>query len=91
MVEGNWIMAQILDFYDLIVNQIIGDPTLFILLTLFVIGIILVMNRAPNTVISYFTIAVAGILAIQFPILRWGVAIFGLGFVGWIFMRLRRE
>lgn len=84
-------MSNILDFYDIIVNQIVGDPTLFIFLTLLVIGFILVRSRAPNIVISYFIIAVAGILAIQFPVLRWGVAIFGLGFVGWIFMRLRRE
>lgn len=84
-------MADILDFYDIIVNQLVGDPTLFIFLTFLVIGFILIRSRAPNVVLSFFIMIVTGILAIEFPVLRWGLAIFGLGFVGWIFMRIRRE
>lgn len=84
-------MADILDFYDIIVNQLVGDPTLFIFLTFLVIGFILIRSRAPNVVLSFFIMIVTGILAIKFPVLRWGLAIFGLGFVGWIFMRIRRE
>lgn len=84
-------MAGILDFYDIIVNQIVGDPGLFIILTFLIVGLILVLSRAPNIVFMFFMTALTGVLAIEFPILRWILAILGGGFIGWTFMRIRRE
>lgn len=84
-------MVQILDFYDAIVNKLIGDATLFIAFVFTLIGFIMVRSRTPNIVFLFFGVAVLGLLSIQFPVLRWGLAVLVGGFVGWIFIRLRRE
>ena len=84
-------MTQILDFYDIVVNQLVGDPNLFVILAYMLITFILIKSKAPFSVMSYLLIAVTGVLAIQFPVLRWGLVLFGLGFVGIQIMRIRRE
>ena len=80
-----------LNFYDLFVNQLIGDPVLFIIIVFGITLIVLVRTNAPSNLMNFILLVIAGILAIEFPILRWGIAIFGLGFVGWVMIRIRRE
>lgn len=76
-------ISNFLDFYDIVVNQLVGSPVLFIILTLIVVTFVLVKSRAPSEVYLMVLFVIVGILAIQFPILRWFVAI-GLGYVGWM-------
>lgn len=83
--------TNFLNFYDIIVNQLVGDVGIFIILCYVLISLILIRSKAPANLFAYIMVIVTGILAIQFPILRWGLVLFGLGFVGWTFMRIRRE
>lgn len=81
-----------LDFYDLIVNELVGDAILFVVLVLIGVSILLVRSRAPTQVFLLVMFVVAGMLSVQFPVIRWFLVLFGMGFAGWIiFARLRRE
>ena len=81
-----------LNFYDIIVNELIGDSTIFIVLTLFIVTYLLVKARAPNQVFILVLFAIVGMLAIEFTDLRWFIALFVGIMAGWlIYARLRRE
>lgn len=84
-------MVEILDFYDILVNELVGDPTLFIFLALALVTIILVKARAPTQIFLMTIIAVGAMLSIWFPVLRWFLVIFGLGTAAWKFRRIGRE
>lgn len=84
-------MVDVLNFYDIFVNQLIGDPVLFIILVYVWAAIILVHAKANTQVFLFVMTVITGLLSIEFPVLRWGLALFGMGFVGWTMMRIRRE
>lgn len=85
-------MRNFLDFYDIFVNQLVGDPTLFCFIVLAIVGIILVKARAPSQVFITVMFAVSGMLSIYFPVFRWILA-WMLGIIGgWlIYSKLRKE
>jgi len=81
-----------LDFYNIIVNELVGSTTLFLFLTLFIVTLVLVKSRAPTQVYLLVLFAVTGILAIEFELLRWLLALFVGLMAGWlIYPKLRRE
>lgn len=81
-----------LDFYNVFVNEIVGNPTLFMILALLLSAVVLIKMRAPNQVFITTMVAVAGILAIFFrtPLLVITV-LFAFGFFGYMMARIRRE
>ena len=81
-----------LDFYNIVVNELVGDPTIFIVITLFLVTLALIKSRAPSQVYILVLFAVTGMLAIEFVNLRWLIALFVGLMAGWlIYARLRRE
>lgn len=81
-----------LDFYNLFVNEIVGNPNLFVIIALLLSAIVLIRMRAPVQVFIPTMVAVAGILAIRFrtPLLLI-VVLFSFGFFGYMMARIRRE
>jgi len=81
-----------LNFYDLFVNEFVGDATIFLAIVLFIVTFALIKSRAPTQVFLMVLFVVVSILSIEFTILRWILALFVGLMAGWlIYARLRRE
>lgn len=86
------VISNYLNFYDIFVNQLVGDASLFIFLVLGIVALILVKARAPNQIFTLTIFAVMGMLAVWFDTeLRWPLVIFGAIFISFMFITLRRE
>ena len=84
--------TNILDFYNIFVNEIVGSPVLFIVIAISLSAIILVKMKAPTQVFIISLAAVGFIFSIRFnqPLLSLTI-LFVFGFIGYTFSRLRRE
>jgi len=85
--------ADFLDFYDILVNQLIGDVNLALFIIIAIILLILVRARTPNPVMSLTVLACVLILATVFGFNNYLIVILllGLAFTGWQMRRIGRE
>jgi len=83
--------SNFLDLYDIVVNELVGDSSIFIALTVIITTFVLIKSKAPTQVYLVTLLIVLAMLSVEWFQLRWILAIFGLGFAGWMFARLRRE
>lgn len=84
--------TNVLDFWELFVNKLIGDPILFLFVVLGVSAFALLKMKVPNEIFIVAMVSISAILSIYFrmPLLLI-VLIFSLGFLGWMMLRIRRE
>ena len=68
------------NWYDILVNELAGGQTIFIMLILLAVSIILVKARAQGMVVIMTLLTVFGMLSIYFENLRWFVVIMLVGF-----------
>lgn len=83
--------TNVLDFYNIFVNEIVGNPILFVILTLALCAIFLVRMRAPPIVFVITISAIGFILSIFFEVIYIMLILFVFGFIGFMMSRLRRE
>lgn len=84
--------TNVLDFWNLLVNELIGDPFLFMIIALGVCALFLVKAKAPNEVLIITLFSVSAILSIYFGnLLLLIVVILGAGFTGWMMIRMTRS
>lgn len=84
--------TQFLDFYDIFVNQLVGNVSLAMIIILFIVTLTLIRSRAPSQVFLLMMFVIGGILSYYMEMFLVFILIFGLGFAGWMLIsKLRRE
>jgi len=82
-----------LDFYDILINQLIGDANLALFVIMSIILLVLIRARTPNQVLLVTVLACTLILATTFGFTNFLIIILlmGLAFAGWQIRRIGRE
>lgn len=78
--------ANYLDIGNLLINELFGDVTLFIIVGIVVIGIISVKNNIPATVTAFFTLLwVAFIVSYYYNAFIWMLVVIFVGILIYAF------
>ena len=82
-----------LDFYDILVNQLVGSVELVLFIILAIILLVLIKARVPNSVLGITVLGCGLILATVFGFNNYLIIILlmGLAFAGWQMRRIGRE